>query len=118
MAAGLSQKQIYRRVYSRLKQTQRELFKAGVSTVYKRRTLAWFDTGLAPHIDGGFNVNFYVSRASNGEVAGFQNVYLVFNGEYKEYGWQKPAGTFEQGIEQVKTLFAQVVPTVVEGWDG
>jgi hypothetical protein len=116
MGAGLSQKQITARIYGRLKSVQYELAKVGVNTVYKKATasryaeVVWFEgdgiTFPVKHIDGGFNISFNVSHASNGECFGFPGIYFVYEGERKNYGWLKPDGSFEQGLARIKELFS------------
>ena len=57
---------------------------------------------------GGFNISYNVSRASNGEVAGFPSVYIT--GTMKQdgtYGWMKKDGSFEQGIDKIIEAFSE-----------
>lgn len=109
MGAGLSTKQINSRIYRRLKSIEYDLSKAGVNSIYKRFELVFFEgDGITiPHsrIDGGFNIKFRISRASNGETAGFPVILTVLNGERKTFGWQEPAGSFEDGIAYIKAHF-------------
>ena len=117
MAAGLSQKQIYSRVYRRLMSLKGQLRKAGVNTLYKNRSLVFFDTADL-HIDGGFNIKYRVSHASNGECAGFPTVYLAFEGKRENFGsalFEKSDGTFDQGLERIKALFSTRQPYMVGG---
>ena len=116
MAAGLSQKQITARIYRRLLSIARDLRRAGVHTQYQKATaqryakLVFFegDGVLVPHsnVDGGFNISYSVSRASNGETFGSATIYLVYKGESTNYGLASVNGSFEQGIARIKELFA------------
>ncbi len=74
MAAGLSDKQIYRRVYNRLHQIWNDLYKRygdAVKLRYKNRTLIGEVRGVA------VEVYYSILRASNGEVAGLPVVKLA-----------------------------------------
>jgi hypothetical protein len=117
MGAGLSRKQIRDRVYRRLKSLEYELSKAGVATIYEKATaardasLVFFEgdgSTVFPHnpVDGGFNIKFNISRASNGEVFGSPTIYLVYKGESKNYGWTSVHGNFETGMAKIKELFS------------
>ena len=118
MAAGLSSKQINSRIYNRLKATEYRLDKAGVNTVYEKATprrraaLVFFEgdgSTVFPYtiVDGGFNITYSVSHASNGETCGFQRIFVTLKGESKTFGWQEPDGTIEAGIEYVITNFTR-----------
>ena len=61
MSAGLSKKQIYTRVYTRLMGIQHKLFLAGYHTNYARSCLWHY---------GKCVVSYRILHASNGEVAG------------------------------------------------
>jgi hypothetical protein len=122
MAAGLSRKQITSRIYRRLQAIARDLHRAGVHTQYNRATstqyahLVYFTSFDAPSmkefiaprptVDGGFNVKFSISRASNGEVFGSPTIYVVLKGVHTNYGHWSNAYSFEQGIAYIKANFA------------
>ena len=103
MSAGLSTKQQYSRIYNRLQALRRELHKVGVGTIYTKRKLVYSTHNDSP--DGGFNISYTWTYASNGECAGFAYIYLVRAGVTERFGWQQPAGSFEQGIAAIKTYF-------------
>jgi hypothetical protein len=67
MAAGLSQRQIYSRVRTRLQRLQQRLSEKGVPTVLKANVL----TGRTPDSLQAFTVTYRVGNASNGETFGF-----------------------------------------------
>lgn len=110
MGAGLSNKQIQGRVYRRLLAVGRDLHKAGINTIYRRGALVFFEgdgiTFPYNRTDGGFNISYRISRASNGEVFGTPTVFMTYKGEAKQYGFSDTGGTFEQGIAFIKENFA------------
>lgn len=67
MSAGLTQKQIYSRIYSRLQNIRVRLEKAGVGTVYKRRQLT-ANQDINPNAE--WNISYSVGNMSNGETVG------------------------------------------------
>jgi hypothetical protein len=107
MAAGLSKRQIYRRVYSRLKQLQWELARAGVYSVYRKQQLASDEDKNPSGLQ--FNVSFRILSASNGEVAGLPVVTIWENRVVPQkeiYG--EIMGTFDAGIRRLKEVAAQL----------
>ena len=99
MSAGLSQKQIYHRVYSRLQGIRRELQRAGVPVAYGNRTL--FYNGEDAHV--GFEIGFRVLQASNGEVAGLPFVSISQPANRETFDHLQ----FRRGVERVKELFGR-----------
>ena len=107
MGAGLSQTQIRSRVYNRLQTVKHRLERAGVSVVYRKGSLVRYECQNSQKI-GGFNISYSISRASNGEVAGFPRVYIT--GALRDngtYGWQETLGTFDLGIDKLIELFSE-----------
>ena len=94
MGAGISQKDLNRKIYTRLKKFQRQLARAGVQAKYYHQCL----TGETPI---GFFHLFYRSplRASNGECA----VAVVLTiGEERFGGWcTEKYQRFETGFERL-----------------
>jgi len=85
MAAGLSDKQIYRRVYNRLHHIWNDLYKRFGEACKMR----YADRALTGEIQGvAVEVFFSILRASNGEVAGLPCVKMarvdLFNGPTNE----------------------------------
>jgi hypothetical protein len=108
MAAGLTRKQRKQRVYSRLQRIAYKLQQNGVTVVYKKFQLFAETTGLT-HLNG-FNIQYDWSFASNGESAGFLRVTIDWNGETTVYGWQRPAGSAEAGLNRIVELFSRIAP--------
>lgn len=109
MAAGLTKKQINSRIYTRLKRLQHKLLLAGVHCIYQNYQLAADVTGLET-VHDGFNIRFGVSRASNGEVAGFVYATVYTLDTTERYGWLQPAGDFDKGIARIVELFSRLSP--------
>lgn len=65
MGAGISQKDLNRKLYTRLKNYQKQLARAGVSSTYSGRRLV----GEIP--EGIFQIYYETIRASNGECCSF-----------------------------------------------
>lgn len=108
MAAGLTKKQWYTRMYNKLQSTKRELEKAGVAVVYRNLQLFPDMTGLTHEThDLGFNISFQTSRASNGEAAAWQVITVVIDGKKELYGWMQKDGDFEKGMLRVSQLFGK-----------
>lgn len=110
MGAGISKKALYGRIYNSLKRIQRELETAGVVTKYRGQQLY---SGDDAH--GGFNISIRVIRASNGECAGINTVYIPASGERvkdETYCFNGANGDFKQGIARVKQIFVKA--TVVD----
>jgi hypothetical protein len=63
MGAGISQKDLNRRLYTRVKNLQRQLARAGIASQYKSLTL------LGETSEGPFQIFYRTLRASNGECA-------------------------------------------------
>src|SRR5579859_6355387 len=96
MGAGLSQVQIYRRVYSRLQAIKRELAAAGIKSRYASGQL----------FGDNFNLGYHIIRASNAEVAGGLYVNIIgpdvaVPERFKPQYW----GPEYAGIERIKELF-------------
>ena len=110
MGAGLSQKQIYSRVYDRLQSIKRDLECQGVAVIYRKQSLIRYEVENSQKI-GGFNISFRISNSSNGEVAGFPTVYIT--GALRDngnYGWHQPSNdTFEAGISKLVELFSESI---------
>ena len=70
MSAGLSQKQIYNRIYKRLKKIQWEAHQQNINLIYRNRTL--YDDENHPVI------YFEIHQASNGEICGILKNYSIF----------------------------------------
>jgi hypothetical protein len=108
MGAGLSQKQINSRIYNRLQTIKRQLEQRGVSVFYGNHSLCRNEVEGSQKI-GSFNIRYDISRASNGETAGFPQVYIT--GALRDngtYGWQKEAGSFDKGIEKIIEIFSEM----------
>lgn len=106
MSAGLSNKQIY----NRLQTIKRQLERAGVTVIYRKRQLVRFEAE-GTHKIGGFNISFEVLHARNGECARTPVVYITGTPNHLEgrYGGRDfNHGTFEQGLEAVINLFSEV----------
>ena len=126
MAAGLSQKQITSRIYSRLKSLEYQLSKAGVNTQYnkgtasKRGHLVFFEEGApvsgseCPRWvgDGGFNISYSSGNMSNGETVITARIYTVLRGVNRIFGWAEKDGSFEQGLDFIKKNFTTSVTSV------
>lgn len=93
MAAGISQRDMNRKYYRRLKKLQYELESAGVKTIYRRFQLF---SGDGAH--DGFNICYRTLRASNGETAGLLQVYITSDG---------PESNPETGIARIKAKFGK-----------
>lgn len=107
MGAGLSTKQINGRIYNRLQTVKRQLERAGVAVIYKDYSLVRYETEHTQKI-GGFNISYRISRASNGETAGFAGVLIsgALQGDGR-YSRMASEGTFEQGIAKVIEIFGE-----------
>jgi hypothetical protein len=107
MGARPSQKQINSRIYNRLQTIKRQLQKAGVAVIYKDKSLVRYETTNTEKI-GGFNISYRTLHANNGEVAGFPVIYITGTmSEDGTYGWQKPQGSFDMGINKIIEAFAE-----------
>ena len=117
MAAGATQAQKTRHTYTTLHRIQHELANAGVPTAYhkanrvERAHLVYIEGGAASHVDGGFNISFSWSNASNGETFGWPIVYLVHEGVTQRFGLGEKAGDFEKGIAKIIEVFAAPKPS-------
>ena len=69
MGAGISSKALYKKVYNRLDKIRRDVNASGGNLTYKNRELNGF-VGALP-----VNIYYSISYASNGECAGFLNVW-------------------------------------------
>ena len=70
MSAGFSNKQIYNRIYQRLKNIQRKAHKQNINLIYRNKIL---------YDDDGIAVIWYrIYRASNGEMAGILENQSIF----------------------------------------
>lgn len=109
MAAGLSRKQRNSRVYNALKHLQYKLALVGVPSVYRRFQLCAETTGLTHN--GGFNVSYNWSNASNGECFGMQIITIRnLEGGAEYYGWQQPNGDTKAGVTRIVELFSRLAP--------
>ena len=70
MSAGFSNKQIYNRIYQRLKNIQRKAHKQNINLIYRNQAL---------YDDDGIAVIWYrIYRASNDEMAGILENQSIF----------------------------------------
>lgn len=96
MAAGLSKRQIYTRIRSRLGRIQRELEKGGVGSFYTNRQLG-ADQNKNPNL--AFNISFNVGNMSNGETYRFP-VLTIHEPVQEGYGHLD----FDKGIQRLIQL--------------
>lgn len=117
MAAGLSKKQMYRRIYNRLQSFRYKLERAGVRSSYSKQQVCWDSTDDTRHLTvTGFNIRFDIGRASNGECGGFPRITIYYvDGTHKVYGWMCEAGTWDAGFQLLITLFARQEATCYLG---
>jgi hypothetical protein len=101
MGAGISQKDLNRKLYTRLKAFQRQLARAGIAAEYKSHSLHG-ETVLGP-----FCVYYRTIRASNGECA---SAPLVCVGPESFGGFGSVYPSFEKGF--AKLLAAGKRPAV------
>lgn len=103
MAAGLTNKQFYNRVYRRLQRTKRELAQAGVASEYHNGALVYQEPAPIGRVVG-FSITYRRLNASNGETAGLARIYLVNDsGERETYDHLN----FSRGIARIKELYAK-----------
>ena len=95
MGAGISQQNMNRIYYRRLKKIQSELLAVGIESKYERFALYRGDATR------GFTINYRTLRASNGETAGMLHIHLTHDGVVETYGqhWDS-----SKGLERIKNL--------------
>jgi hypothetical protein len=109
MAAGLSSKQIYGRIYNRLQSIRYKLVKAGVETIYRKSQIFPDVTKYNGTEADGFNISFDTWRASNGETGGFAKCTIFYNDSRGtvQFGHMLAGGSFEQGIAEVVRIYGR-----------
>lgn len=106
MGAGISQKDLRKRLYNALKSQQRELMRAGIPTLYKNLQLYPDVTNIPIPNRIFFSIRYNVLRASNGESAAMRYVTILHpDGSEQVFGKDWDAN---KGIERIKELYARL----------